>query len=55
MGKEINLLKKKKNQIIASVYSGVNESAGFMVPKKLPTLLFFKKGAALNEQPIEID
>ena len=53
MDKEINLL--KKNKIIATVYSGVNESPEFMVPKKLPSLLFYKKGAALNEEPIEID
>jgi hypothetical protein len=46
---------KKKNKIIASVFPGVNESPSFIVPKKLPSLLFYKKGAALNEKPIEID
>ena len=48
-------LTKKKNKIIASVFPGVNESPSFIVPKKLPSLLFYKKGAALNEKPIEID
>ena len=55
MEKEINNLKKKNNQIIASVLPGVNESTKFIVPKKLPSLLFYKKGAALNEKPVEID
>lgn len=55
MEKEINILKKKNNQVIASILPGVNESSSFIVPKKLPSLLFYKKGAALNEKPIEID
>lgn len=48
-------LAAKDPKYIASLYPALNESDSFKPPKKLPTLLFYKKGVALNEKPVEID
>jgi len=45
----------KEPKYIASMLPGINESDSFKTPKKLPTLLYYKKGAALTEKPQEID
>ena len=34
---------------------GINESEAFKVPNKLPTVLLFKQGLAINEGPVELD
>ena len=45
----------KEPSYIASLYPGINESDSFKAPKKLPTLLLYKKGRPLTEKPVEID
>lgn len=37
------------------LYNGLNENAKFKAPRKLPTLLFFRSGMGLDEQPVQLD
>ena len=46
---------KSMKDVIATLYPGLNESESFKTPSKLPTLLLYKKGAALTDDPVEID
>jgi hypothetical protein len=36
-------------------YNGLNENAKFKVPSKLPTVMYFRSGMHLDEQPVELD
>lgn len=57
MKKEEKLMtsKARGGETIATIYSGKNESEDFIVPDKLPTFLLYRRGASLNDGPIELD